>query len=102
VYILIADALSTTDVAADSGFRSRTRDAVNTGIGGLNGTRISERSLARGLGSLDALKLAVLQQRRTWWQGRSYHCGLCDLDFLDPQIAAEHVVTAQHPVLRMD
>jgi hypothetical protein len=44
----------------------------------------------------------VLRQRSRWWQGRTYHCALCDLDFLDATRAAEHVVAQQHPVLRMD
>ncbi|MGH2350380.1 MAG: hypothetical protein ACRDJN_02045 [Chloroflexota bacterium] len=63
---------------------------------------MSSRARARGLYTLDDLKLAVLRQRRTWWLGRAYHCPLCDLDFVDPQRAAEHVVLEQHPVLRMD
>lgn len=64
--------------------------------------RISRRAQKRGFHSLDALKLAVLQQRSIWWQGKSYHCGLCNLDFVEAQSAAEHVVGEQHPVLRMD
>jgi hypothetical protein len=51
---------------------------------------------------LDELKAAVLRQRSTWWQGRTFHCPLCDLEFVEPAGAAEHVVTQQHPVLRMD
>ncbi len=63
---------------------------------------ISWRAHARGLHSLDGLKAAVLGQRRTWWQGRTFHCPLCDMDFVDATPAAEHVVQLQHPVLRMD
>ena len=63
---------------------------------------ISARARARGLSTLEDLKLAVLKQRPTWWQGNVYHCPLCDVDFLDSRRAAEHVVLEQHPVLRMD
>ena len=63
---------------------------------------ISWRAHARGMHSVDELKAAVLRQRSTWWQGRVFHCALCDVDFLDPGTAAEHVVAQQHPVLRMD
>lgn len=63
---------------------------------------ISARARARGLYSLDDLKLAVLRQRPSWWSGTSFHCPLCDLDFVSAQRAAEHVVLEQHPVLRMD
>jgi hypothetical protein len=63
---------------------------------------ISARAHARGFHTLDALKLEVLRQRQTWWQGHSFHCPLCDLDFMSSQRAAEHVVLEQHPVLRMD
>ena len=63
---------------------------------------ISWRARARGLHSVDELKVAVLRQRSTWWQGRTFHCALCDLDFLEAAGAAEHVVAQQHPVLRMD
>ena len=67
-----------------------------------SGTGISARARRLGLHSLSALKLAVLRQRRTWWAGKSYHCALCDVDFVDSRRAAEHVVLEQHPVLRMD
>jgi hypothetical protein len=63
---------------------------------------ISARARARGLHSLDDLKLEVLRQRPTWWAGATYHCPLCDVDFGTAQRAAEHVVLDQHPVLRMD
>ena len=64
--------------------------------------RISRRAQARGLHTLDDLKLEVLKQRPAWWLGNAYHCPLCEVDFIDPQRAAEHVVLEQHPVLRMD
>ena len=51
---------------------------------------------------MDDLKLEVLKQRPAWWLGNAYHCPLCEVDFIDPQRAAEHVVLEQHPVLRMD
>jgi hypothetical protein len=63
---------------------------------------ISWRAHAMGLHSLEDLKLTVLRQRSTWWHGRTFHCPLCDLDFVDASGAAEHVVLQQHPVLRMD
>ncbi len=63
---------------------------------------LSVRAHLLGLHSVDDLKLEVLRQRAGWWQGRTFHCGLCDLDFLDAAGAAEHVVGVQHPVLRMD
>lgn len=63
---------------------------------------ISWRAQARGLRTLDELKVAVLRQRRTWWHGRTFHCPLCDVDFVNATPAAEHVVQLQHPVLRMD
>ena len=63
---------------------------------------VSERARARGLHTVEALKRQVLQQRATWWQGQTYHCPLCDVDFGAAQLAAEHVVREQHPVLRMD
>ncbi len=63
---------------------------------------ISPRAQALGLRTLDDLKLEVLRQRTTWWAGSAYHCPLCDVDFISPQRAAEHVVLEQHPVLRMD
>jgi hypothetical protein len=63
---------------------------------------VSERARARGLHTVEALKRQVLLQRATWWQGRTYHCPLCDVDFGEAQLAAEHVVREQHPVLRMD
>jgi hypothetical protein len=63
---------------------------------------ISWRAHARGLHSLEELKAAVLRQRSTWWQGRTFHCPLCDVDFTAATPAAEHVVQQQHPVLRMD
>jgi hypothetical protein len=66
------------------------------------GGAVSDRARARGHRSVDDLKLAVLKQRTTWWQGNAYHCGLCDLDFIDSRLAAEHVVLLQHPVLRVD
>ena len=47
---------------------------------------------------MEALKRQVLQQRATWWQGQTYHCPLCDVDFGAAQLAAEHVVREQHPV----
>ena len=62
---------------------------------------ISARAQALGLRSLDDLKIEVLRQRTTWWAGSAYHCPLCDVDFISPQRAAEHVVMDQHPVLRM-
>jgi hypothetical protein len=64
--------------------------------------QISARARARGLETVEDLKLAVLKQRATWWQGHSYHCPLCDVDFSDARRAAEHVVLEQHPVLCMD
>ena len=63
---------------------------------------ISARARALGLRTLDDLKIEVLRQRTTWWAGSAYHCPLCDVDFVSPQRAAEHVVLEQHPVLRMD
>ena len=51
---------------------------------------------------IDDRKRQVLRQRATWWQGQTYHCPLCDVDFGAAQLAAEHVVREQHPVLRMD
>lgn len=63
---------------------------------------ISARAQALGLRTLDDLKIEVLRQRPTWWAGSAYHCPLCDVDFVSPQRAAEHVVLEQHPVLRMD
>jgi hypothetical protein len=66
------------------------------------GPAISARAHARGLHTLDDLKLAVLRQRPTWWLGNAFHCPLCDIDFLSSRRAAEHVVLDQHPVLRMD
>jgi hypothetical protein len=63
---------------------------------------VSARARARGYHTVEDLKLAVLAQRRTWWMGSAYHCPLCDLDFIDSRLAAEHVVLEQHPVLRMD
>ena len=71
-------------------------------LGFSNEPLISWRARARGLHSVDQLKATVLRQRSTWWQGRTFHCALCDLDFLDATGAAEHVVVQQHPVLRMD
>lgn len=55
-----------------------------------------------GLHTLDAVKRELLQQRATWWVGGEFHCPLCGVDFAEAQRAAEHVVRAQHPVLRMD
>lgn len=85
---------------------NRVRAAESAGVRvadrGVIGEAISARAQAQGLHSVEDLKLAVLKQRRTWWQGSSYHCPLCDLDFIDSRLAAEHVVLAQHPVLRMD
>lgn len=63
---------------------------------------ISERARGRGYRSLDDLKMAVLAQRAVWWQGKAFHCPLCNVDFVSSQRAAEHVVQQQHPVLRMD
>ncbi len=63
---------------------------------------VSRRAHALGFHTIDDLKAAVLRQRGTWWQGRAFHCALCDLDFVAAGRAAEHVVTEQHPVLRMD
>lgn len=63
---------------------------------------ISWKAHRRGLHSVEALKVAVLRQQQTWWRGKSFHCPLCNMDFSDPGIAAEHIVMEQHPVLRMD
>jgi hypothetical protein len=63
---------------------------------------VSQKARARGLHTMHELKLAVLRQRTTWWSGGSFHCPLCDLDFVEPRRAAEHIVVEQHPVLRMD
>ena len=63
---------------------------------------ISWRAHVRGYHSLEELKAGVLKQRSVWWQGKSFHCALCDLDIVDATRAAEHVVMLQHPVLRMD
>lgn len=63
---------------------------------------LSERARAQGLETLDDLKVAVLRQQPTWWQGRSFHCPSCGIDFDAPGSAAEHTVRHQHPVLRMD
>ena len=69
---------------------------------GAPGLAVSRRAQARGLHTLDDLKLEVLKQRPGWWLGNAYHCPLCDVDFIDPHRAAQHVVSEQHPVLRMD
>jgi hypothetical protein len=63
---------------------------------------ISTRARALGFSSVEALKREVLRQRAVWWQGQQFHCPLCDEDFASAAAAADHVVRAQHPVLRMD
>ena len=63
---------------------------------------VSRRAHALGFQTIAELKAAVLRQRATWWQGRAFHCAVCDLDFVAAGRAAEHVVADQHPVLRMD
>ena len=63
---------------------------------------VSERARARGLHTVEALKRQVLQQRATWWQGQTYHCPLCDVDFLCGATRRRARGEEQHPVLRMD
>ncbi len=86
--------------------RTITHARGNGARGGSNsvvaGPAISARARSKGYQSIEDLKLAVLKQRPTWWSGNSYHCPLCDIDFIDARRAAEHVVLEQHPVLRMD
>lgn len=63
---------------------------------------VSERARSNGLFTLDAVKAAILRQQPVWWQGTSFHCAACGLDFASPATAASHTVSQRHPVLRMD
>lgn len=63
---------------------------------------LSDRARAYGLASMDDVKAAVLRQQPVWWQGKSFHCAACGLDFVSPFPAATHTVNERHPVLRMD
>ncbi|MFM7198333.1 MAG: hypothetical protein ACKO2D_10685, partial [Chloroflexota bacterium] len=63
---------------------------------------VSDRARSRGLVTLDDVKAAVLRQQPVWWQGKSFHCAACGLDFVSPAAAASHTVSQRHPVLRMD
>jgi hypothetical protein len=65
-------------------------------------TSVSDRARSRGLITLDDVKAALLRQQPVWWQGKSFHCAACELDFVSPATAAAHTVSQRHPVLRMD
>ena len=51
---------------------------------------LSDRARANGLASMDDVKAAVLRQQPVWWQGKSFHCAACGLDFVSPFPAATH------------
>lgn len=76
-----------------------TRDTVNAD---LTHAYSSDPHGAQVAPDTQALKREMLRQQPYWWHGRRFHCAQCDVIFTTPREAAQHVITLQHPVLRVD